>query len=127
MYVITPGQTYGEAIEAYQAELHDWGGVIDRVADLFMRFDTTQAEIAATVHFAARRLVDVPENRRPNELEVFEAVKAWKMRRRPPLNHQDVARMIRSLNVHGWVDLEPSADLPLPDDVFADEFDMAGT
>ena len=62
----------------------------------------TQAEIAATVHFAATRLVTPRPRRRITEMQVFDAVKQWKMKRTPPLNPQDVARMIRNLNVMGW-------------------------
>jgi len=124
MYVIRPGPAYAEGVEAYRDELGEWTEIIDQVADLFMRFNTTQAEIAGTVHFAATRLVKAPKGRKPTELQVFKAVKDWKIRREPPLKDPDVARMIRNLNVLGWVDLEPSDDLPLPEDVFVDEFEL---
>jgi O-acetyl-ADP-ribose deacetylase (regulator of RNase III)/uncharacterized protein YwgA len=122
-YVIRPGREYAKGVEAYREELNEWAAIIDRVTDLFMRFDTSQAEIAATVHFAATRLVTRPKGARPTEQQVFKAVQAWKMRRDPPLKDAAVARMIRNLNVLGWVDLEPSGDLPLPDHVFENEFD----
>jgi len=57
-------------------------------------------------------------------MQVFKAVKTWKMRRDPPLKESDVARMIRNLNVHGWIDVEPSDELPLPEGVFVDEFEL---
>jgi len=60
-YVIRTGQAYAEGVAAYREELNEWSSIIDRVADLFMRFDTTQAEIAATVQFAAKRLVTPPK------------------------------------------------------------------
>jgi O-acetyl-ADP-ribose deacetylase (regulator of RNase III)/uncharacterized protein YwgA len=123
-YVIRPGREYEKGVAAYRAELEEWRPIIDRVADLFMRFNTTQAEIAGTVHFAATRLVKVPDGERPSEMQVFKAVKAWKMRRNPPLKDPDVARMIRNLNVLGWVKLEQSDDLPLPQHLLVDEFDV---
>src|SRR5215207_1625546 len=53
MYAIHVGPAYEEeAMEAYGDEVGKWHTAIDRVADLFLRFDTAQAEIAATVHFA---------------------------------------------------------------------------
>jgi O-acetyl-ADP-ribose deacetylase (regulator of RNase III)/uncharacterized protein YwgA len=123
-YVIRTGPAYEEGVEAYREELDGWSATIDRVADLFVRFDTTQAEIAATVHFAAKRLVTPPKTGRATETQVFNAVKDWKMRRKPPLRDEAVARMIRNLNVFGWLDLEPSKDLPLPEHVSVDEFDL---
>jgi uncharacterized protein YwgA len=124
MYVIEVGPSYADGVAAYREELSEWGEIIDRVADLFMRFSTTKAEIAATAHFAATRMVKIARNERPTEAQVLKAVKAWKIRRDPPLKDEDVARMIRNLNVLGWVNLQPSADLPLPTHMFVDEFDV---
>jgi O-acetyl-ADP-ribose deacetylase (regulator of RNase III)/uncharacterized protein YwgA len=122
-YVIRTGSSYAEGIAAYRSELDEWNNIIDRVADLFMRFDSTQAEIAATVHFAATRLVAPKSGKRASESQVFRAVKEWKMKRRPPLKYPDVARMIRSLNVFGWISLERSESLPLPKDML-DEVEL---
>jgi hypothetical protein len=47
------------------------------------------------------------------------------MKRKPPLNLQDIARTIRNLNVMGWLELEPSKSLPLPHAVLVDEFELA--
>jgi hypothetical protein len=124
MYAIDVGSTYEEAVAAYSEELDAWDDLIERVADLFMRFDVTQAEIAATVHFAANRLVKTPRGERPTEMQVFKAVKDWKIRRKPPLGDEAVARMVRNLNLLGWVDLEASTKLPVPEHVFEDEFEV---
>src|SRR2546430_12363073 len=105
MYAVDVGPAYDKAVAAYNVELEGWSDVIDRVADLFMRFDATQAEIAATVHFAANRLVKAPKGQRPTEMQVFKAIKDWKIRRKPPLKDEAIARMIRNLNLLGWVDL----------------------
>jgi O-acetyl-ADP-ribose deacetylase (regulator of RNase III)/uncharacterized protein YwgA len=127
MYAVNVGPAYETAVIAYSEELAEWNEIINRVADLFMRFDVTQAEIAATVHFAANRLVRVPKQGRPSEMQVFKAVKDWKMRRKPPLRDEAVARMIRNLNVLGLLDLAMSESLPLPAHVSVDEFDHAAT
>jgi hypothetical protein len=123
MQAIDVGPTYDEALELYAKELEPWRELIDRVADLFLRFDTNQAEIAGTVHFAATRLVE-RRDRPATELDVLEAVRQWKIRRKPPLDDGEVARMIRNLNVLGWVDLAPSPDLPLPEDALVDELEL---
>jgi O-acetyl-ADP-ribose deacetylase (regulator of RNase III) len=123
MYAIHVGPAYTEALEAYGQELEKWHAQIDRIADLFLRLDTPQAEIAATVHFAATRLVE-PRAGRPTEMDVLGAVRAWKMRRRPALKDEDIARMIRNLNLLGWLDLVPSRELPLPAHTLVDEFEL---
>jgi hypothetical protein len=123
LFAIDVGPSYDEALDMYAEELERWTDIIDRVADLFLRFNTAQAEIAGTVHFAATRLVDGREGR-PTEFDVLEAVRAWKIRRKPALNDEDVARMIRNLNLLGWLDLEPSPELPLPEHTLVDEFEL---
>ena len=124
MYHIEVGPHYEDAIPAYGADLEKWSPEIDRVADLFMRLhNTQQAEIAATVHYAAHNLVGDSEHR-PTELDVFRAVKQWKVRRKPPLRDDQVATMIRNLNLLGWLDLEASSDLPVPKQALVDELDL---
>jgi O-acetyl-ADP-ribose deacetylase (regulator of RNase III)/uncharacterized protein YwgA len=123
MLAIDVGPAYEAAIEMYSDEIEVWRDIIDRVAELFLRFDTNQAEIAGTVHFAANRLVE-PTNGKPTEMDVLEAVQDWKVRRTPPLDEGEVARMIRNLHLLGWLDLEPSPDLPLPEDALVDELEF---
>ncbi|MGO8920643.1 MAG: macro domain-containing protein [Stellaceae bacterium] len=116
MFEITPGPTYRDARALYMDKLKAWAPAIEKVADLFLRIPRTHdAEIAATVHFAAK---DLRRNldRRPSEQEVLEEVKRWKARRRPALHEAEVADTIRNLNLLGWVELEPSADLPVTHD-----------
>jgi hypothetical protein len=45
------------------------------------------------------------------ELDVFDSVKQWKQRRRPPLDDRNVATAIRNLNLIGWLDLAGSRKL----------------
>jgi O-acetyl-ADP-ribose deacetylase (regulator of RNase III)/uncharacterized protein YwgA len=123
MLLVLPGPAMSEAREAYQKELAEWSDKIERVADLFLRLDTLQAEIAATVHFAATRLAPAKADR-PTELDVLAAVKDWKMRRTPPLPEDQVAAAIRNLNLHGWIDVVESPDLPVPRDLYLDSRDL---
>ncbi len=76
---------------------------------------TDQAEVAATVHYVARTL-ESRATGSPSEREVVDAVMDWKQRRRPPLSDVEVARAIRNLSLLGWVSVQPSADLPMPED-----------
>jgi uncharacterized protein YwgA/O-acetyl-ADP-ribose deacetylase (regulator of RNase III) len=115
MLATTVGPTYADAKRSYEAFLTQWESQIAKVVDLVVRMSTDDAEIAATVHFAASRLRE-DQGRQPTETEILNYVKQWKLRRRPPLNDTDVALAIRRLNVLGWIDALPSDDLPLEEE-----------
>jgi uncharacterized protein YwgA/O-acetyl-ADP-ribose deacetylase (regulator of RNase III) len=116
MLSTTIGPTYQDARRAYEDYLNEWQPKIDAVADLLVRMSTNDAEIAATVHFAAKQ-IGLQKGRKPTEIEVLQYVMDWKKRRRPPLNEAEVALAIRRLNVLGWLDAEPSKDLPVSEDL----------
>ena len=119
MFSVKLGPTYQDAAQAYQAQLRQWEEPIEQITDLFLRMQTNQAEVAATVYFAAHELLK-DTNPKPTELSVLEAVKQWKQKRRPPLKEEDIAVAIRNLNLLGWLDLAPSQHLPLPEIEMAD-------
>jgi uncharacterized protein YwgA/O-acetyl-ADP-ribose deacetylase (regulator of RNase III) len=106
------GPTYSDARKSYEPFLSRWQPQIAKIVDLVVRMNTEDAEIAATVHFAANRLREA-KGTAPTELEILEYVKQWKLRRRPPLNDSDVGLAIRRLNGLRWFEAVPSEDLPL--------------
>jgi len=111
---VEPGPTLGQAQAVYAVDLAAWDSAIDRVVDLFMRLRSgRQAEVAATVHFAAD-LLRAKAGTEPDENDVLRYVKKWKKRRNPPLTDQEVAFAIRGLNSLGWLKLGASASLPVP-------------
>jgi uncharacterized protein YwgA/O-acetyl-ADP-ribose deacetylase (regulator of RNase III) len=110
------GPTYADAKRAYGDYLKEWQPKIDAVAELLAGMSTDEAEIAATVHFAANQ-IRVTKHRKPSEVEVFDYVMDWKKRKRPPLNEIDVALAIRELNVLGWLEAEPSEKLPITEEL----------
>jgi O-acetyl-ADP-ribose deacetylase (regulator of RNase III) len=118
MFIMHPGPAYRDARELYKPQLRQWAPTIERVADLFLRLPRTiDAEIAATVHFAAQRVsAEAPSSNEPTELDVLNEVKRWKEKRRPPLDEHQIANTIRSLNVLGWVKLRVSDELHVSDD-----------
>ena len=118
MFLVKPGPTYRDAAEVYRDELAQWELMIDRVVDLFLRVRTDEAEVAATVLFTALRL-SKERMEPPTEMEIFEAVKEWKQRRKPPLADEDIADAIRQLNMLRWFRARPSHELPLPQDELA--------
>jgi len=109
------GPTFMDARRGYESFLVQWQPQIARVVDLVVRMNTNDAEIAATVHFAANRLREANANQ-PTEAEILDYVMQWKIRRRPPLDLGDVALAIRRLNVLGWIDAAPSESLSLPEE-----------
>ncbi len=115
MFVVKVGPTFGDAERAYHNDLEKWKVLIGKIADLFMRMRTNQAEIAATVHFAYLNL-QKKGNKKPSEIEILTEVMIWKQRRRPPLNKEEVSLAIRNLGMLGWLETKPSKNLPVPDE-----------
>ena len=115
MFNVRVGRTYGDARKAYERALQEFEPAIEKTVDLFMRLDTNQAELVATVLFAGRSWAQNGQQP-PSEHDVLRAVMQWKQKRRPPLNEQDVAVTIRNLAALGWLDVLPSNDLPLPEE-----------
>jgi O-acetyl-ADP-ribose deacetylase (regulator of RNase III)/uncharacterized protein YwgA len=115
MFAVKPGPAYRDAVRAYENDLARWEPEIERIVDLFLRMNTDQAEVAATAHFAAMELEEATHGR-PSERAVLAAVQQWKARRDTPLTDEGIASAIRNLNLLGWLHLEPSSGLPLPDD-----------
>jgi len=112
MLVSRPGPTYADAARTYASYVHQWDEAIDDVVDLFLRFDTKQAEIAATVYFVAQ---DLGTNSPASEMDLLDRVKEWKSRRNPPLNDGEIASSIRNLNSLGWLSVVGSNALPVDD------------
>lgn len=115
MFVVKTGPNYDRVRSSYESSLSQWADIIDKTTDLFMRVNTNQAEMIATVLFAAREL-EQKHGATPTESEVLDAVMQWKQKRRPPLEREAVASTIRNLGMLRWLNVKASADLPLPDD-----------
>ena len=113
MMRVRVGPAFKNGLSVFRDQIEAWADTLSRLTDLFLRMDTKQAEIAATVHFAAHHLLDSGEA--PSEMEVLEAVRVWKERRRPPLDDSGVASTIRNLNLLGWLGATYSPELPVDD------------
>jgi O-acetyl-ADP-ribose deacetylase (regulator of RNase III)/uncharacterized protein YwgA len=112
MQQFTIGLTFEAARTAYQDDLKKWEPVIEKTVDLFLRLDSTSAEIVATSLFAASEMAK--SGATPTERMVFDAVMEWKQRRKPALDEGMVATTIRTLADRDWLAIQPSEDLPLP-------------
>jgi O-acetyl-ADP-ribose deacetylase (regulator of RNase III)/uncharacterized protein YwgA len=109
MYRICVGPAYRDALKVFRPALEAWADKLRNLLDLFLRMDTTQAEIAATVHFAVHHLLETPET--ATEEDVLEVVREWKKKRRPSLDEARVAESIRYLNMTGWIEVGFSSNL----------------
>jgi hypothetical protein len=113
--MVKVGPNFNRIRQKYAGAFERWASVVDKTADLFMRVNTDQAEVIATVLFAARELGQDREAP-PSEAEVLQAVKQWKQKRRPPLDDATVASTIRNLGMLRWLNVKASPDLPLPEE-----------
>jgi len=120
MFAVKTGPTFMDACRAYERELTEWKDTIEALADLFMRMRTQQAELAATVHFAAKSVASKKKTEKPSESEVLGEVMSWKQKRRPPLKEADVAATIRGLGMLGWLSVRPSSELPVSEEAALD-------
>lgn len=111
MFMVKVGDTFKDAREIYKREIASAESIIGKLTDLFCRLNTKQAEIAATVHFA-RMTMKVSPGAKTTEEEVLNEVMKWKQKRRPTYDKIEIAKTIRNLAVHGWLDVEPSDRLP---------------
>jgi O-acetyl-ADP-ribose deacetylase (regulator of RNase III) len=109
MFEVTPGRTFDAAKRAFPGELARFEPQIARLTDLFARMRARDAEIAATVHFAAQELAQQGDE--PSEQAIVDAVMSWKQKRRPPLDRLAVSEAVRGLNALGWLQAKPSDDL----------------
>ena len=119
MFAVKLGPTFGDARRAYEQDLEKWRGVTERLADLFVRMRAEDAEVAATVHFAAKSLA-LERRARPNEADVLAEVMRWKAKRKPPLVEAEVAIAIRNLGMLGWLDVQASSELPVAEEALLD-------
>lgn len=115
MFAVRVGEAYDDARRAYAEELDKWCATVEEVADLFMRMNTQQAEVAATVHFVANELRG-SDGAEPDEAEVLRTVMDWKQRRCPPLDEKEVALTIRNLNMLRWIGARVSPSLPVTEE-----------
>lgn len=108
MFEVVVGPTFSAARVEAQDFLNQWREVVERVSSLVARFNTRQAEVAATVHYAAAEL-RTQLGRAPFASEVLTAVERWKIRRKPPFKHDDISQAIVSLAMQGWIEVVPDA------------------
>ncbi len=119
MFAVKVGSTFSDAYQAFQPTIEQWQSAIDRIADLFVRMQTKEAELAATVHFAAKS-IHKDGSEKPTEADVLNEVMNWKQRRRPPLSADEVAITIRGLNMLNWLNVRSSPELPINEEVHLD-------
>jgi|HubBroStandDraft_5_1064220.scaffolds.fasta_scaffold113842_1 uncharacterized protein YwgA/O-acetyl-ADP-ribose deacetylase (regulator of RNase III) len=106
MIEVRTSSALDDARMSYSDQLAKWSDLIDHLVDLVARFDTTRAETAATVHYAAQDLRN-RLGRKPTVAEVVDFVEDWKRRRSPQLERADILRAVVSLGTQGWLQVDP--------------------
>jgi O-acetyl-ADP-ribose deacetylase (regulator of RNase III) len=115
MFMVKAGPSFEAARRKFLPLLIKWAPIIEKTTDLFMRMDTSQAEIVATVLYAADTLKKNMDTI-PSETELFDSVMKWKQRRLPPLDKEEVASTIRNLGIIRWLDVKPDSGLPIQEE-----------
>jgi len=115
MFEVKVGPSFEEARGRYKSLLEKYNSIIEKTTDLFMRVDTKQAEILATVIFTAVELKKC-KKASVSEVDVLNAVMQWKKRRRPMLDEGAVASTIRNLGMLHWLDVKPDDRLPVSEE-----------
>jgi O-acetyl-ADP-ribose deacetylase (regulator of RNase III)/uncharacterized protein YwgA len=113
MFKIKVGPNYERVKEKYAQQLAQWRQIVEKTTDLFMRMDTEQAEIVATVIYTTDSLKK-PGEAAPAESEILQSVMQWKQKRRPPLDEKTVASSIRNLAMLRWLSVKADVNLPVP-------------
>jgi O-acetyl-ADP-ribose deacetylase (regulator of RNase III)/uncharacterized protein YwgA len=117
-FIVKVGPNFSRVRKDFESSLDQWTPIIEKTTDLFLRMNTDQAEIVATVIFAADALKKERKTV-PNESEVLESVLQWKQKRNPSLDKTVLALAIRNLGMLRWLDVRPDASLPVEDEEFA--------
>lgn len=112
MFEVRVGSDFVNARKRYESFLEKYLLTIEKTSDLFMRVDTSQAEIIATVIFTANEIKQKKKSQ-VSEIDVLEEVMEWKQRRKPPLDKTTVASTIRNLGILNWLDVKPDEALPV--------------
>jgi O-acetyl-ADP-ribose deacetylase (regulator of RNase III)/uncharacterized protein YwgA len=107
MFQIAPGTSYENQQKKYSDYFLNWNPIIDKTVDLFLRLDTRQAEIVASVLYVEKNM----NKGDMSEAGVVNEVMKWKQKRNPPLNENEVAETVRNLGILKWYKLNPSQDL----------------
>jgi O-acetyl-ADP-ribose deacetylase (regulator of RNase III)/uncharacterized protein YwgA len=106
MIEMRTGSALDEARASYSDQLAEWSDLIDQLVNLMAGFNTTRAEVAATVHYASQDLHN-QLGRKPTVAEVVDYVEDWKRRRRPKLERTDILRAVVGLGTRGWLQVDP--------------------
>lgn len=117
MFKVKVGPNYIRVKKDFDAELSKWTAIIEKTMDLFMRMNTDQSEIVATVIFTADSL-QKKSAAIPTETQVLESVMKWKQKHRPPLDKLVVASTIRNLGMLRWLNVKLDAALPVSEDEY---------
>ena len=102
------GNTYKDAKKIFINDLDKWETKILRIADLFMRLNTKQAELVATAIYSYNYLNNI---NKPSEKEIVKYILDWKQKRKPEFEKDEVALAVRNLASLNWINPIANRDL----------------
>jgi O-acetyl-ADP-ribose deacetylase (regulator of RNase III)/uncharacterized protein YwgA len=115
MFMVKVGPNFMRVRKDFESSLSKWASIIEKTTDLFMRMNADQAEIVATVIYAADSLKKKAKGSL-TETQLLNSVMQWKQKRRPLLDKSVVASIIRNLGMLRWLDVKPDSSLPVAED-----------
>jgi len=115
MFVMQVGPNFTRIRKHFESLLSRWTTIIEKTTDLFMRLNTEQAEIVATVIYAANSLRE-RSTINPTESQLLQSVMQWKQKRHPLPDESMVGSVIRNLAMLHWLRVIPDPNLPVEDD-----------
>ena len=116
MFTVKTGPTFLDAYRGYRNEIAEWRKQIDSIANIFTRMNTSQAELAATIHYAAKSVASKKGECKPTESEVLDEVLRWKQSRSKTFNEENIATNIRALAMMDWLNVAANKDLSVKEE-----------
>ena len=116
MTTLRVGPEYANARIKLADDLKRYRKKIDRTVDLFSRIkNTDQAEEVATVIFAVQNLKQERKQEEVSEADLFHYILDWKkLWKTDEAKKESLGEAIRNLEMLGWVKLQYSESLPVP-------------
>jgi len=115
MFRVKVGPNYARIRKHFDPAIGQWEAILDRTADLFIRVNTDQAEIIATVLFTADELCRGKKDI-PSATDIRDSVMQWKQKRRPSLDPGEVTATVHNLAMLRLLRVRPDASLQVSDE-----------
>lgn len=115
---VAPGENLLGMISKHMELIEKWSGLIERVADLFLRIsDSTQAELYAELYKTQYDLLNSNGKNNVTEMDLFRLAREISGRRKSGAGDTEIASAIRGLGTIGILSVAASDALPVNGDL----------